>query len=371
MRHHPLRALAPLSLALAISGALMSAPVGASAPAVKVGSGVLVSKAECAANRATGTITFVSPFGYDASAGIIDVVDAKQLGYFQQLCLTVALEVPSFSVSPYELVAAGQGTVTGEGSAADTMTGTAGGANLVAVATLGATSDYAIVTRPSITKLSQLNGKILGYHTVLPVVLAEMLRRGGASLSKITQVNDTSYDPSILFNTQPGYSALQAYQSNEPLTLAADGYRLGTGFREWTPAQFGVQGTFNVQVMNGSFLRRHPTAAADFLRAELHALDFCLGHETTCVTLEQGVAKAAGYSSNLSHALAEWKIEAGLIRKSALPGRGIGVQTASEWASEARAALSYGLVAHAPVLSRIENTTLAAGLYHGTTLIWP
>jgi NitT/TauT family transport system substrate-binding protein len=316
-------------------------------------------------------MTFVSPFLYDASAGIIDVVDAQALGYFSALCITVHIEVPAQTSSPYELVAAGQGTVTGEGSAADDLLEVATGANLVAIATYADTSDYALLTRPSITKLSQLDGKLLGYHTALPVVLSEMLKSAGADLSKITEVNDTSYDPSILLAAKPGYSALQAYQSNEPLTLAAEGDAPGKAFREWTPSQFGVKGTFNVEIVNGTFLRDHAATVADFLRAELHATAYCLAHETNCVTLEQKAAVKAGFPSTVSHDLAEWRYEAGLIKSDGLPGVGVGVETAAEWAPELKAVTEYGLVKSAPSLAKVENTTLAASLYKGKQLIWP
>lgn len=331
----------------------------------------LVSKQRCAANRAAGPVTFVSPFDYDASAGIIDIVDAKQLGYFAQMCITVNIVVPAVTASPYELVAAGQGTVTGEGSAADTLVGTATGANLVAVATFGDTSDYALLTRPNITSLRLLDGKLLGYHTQLPVVLTEMLKKSGADLATIDEVNDTSYNPAVLFDAKPGFSGLQAYQSNEPLTLEAEGYKKGKSFLEWTPAQFGVQGTFNVQVFNGTFLKDHPATAADFMRAELHGLNYCLTNEKSCVDMEQTVATKAGYPGSLTHALAEWTFEAGLVRHHTLPNKGIGVETTAEWTPEAKAIVTYGVVKKAPSLAKVENTTLLSSLYHGTRLIWP
>jgi NitT/TauT family transport system substrate-binding protein len=369
-RNLPPRSLT-VTLVSAVLAGLVLVPATAGAARTPARSASLVSAKRCAENRSAGPMTFVSPFLYDASAGIIDVIDAKQLGYFAAMCITVNVIIPAPSLSPYELVAAGKGTVTGEGSAADDLLQTANGANLVAVATLGDTSDYALLTRPSITNLKMLDGRLLGYHTVLPVVLSEMLERAGASLSAINQTNDNSYDPTVLFNKNPGYAALQAYQSNEPLSLEAEGYALGTAFREWTPGQFGVQGTFNVQVVNGTFLRQHPGTVADFLRAELHALDWCISQERSCVMTEQRVASAAGYPGTLAHSLAEWRVEAALIRNHTLAGAGIGVETAAEWAPEARAVVSFGLLKQAPSLPALENTSLAAGLYHGTTLSWP
>ena len=60
----------------------------------------------CAANQAAGTITYASSFDFAAAASIVDVVVAKEKGYFEALCLDVEL-VPGFSTSNYPLVTAG------------------------------------------------------------------------------------------------------------------------------------------------------------------------------------------------------------------------------------------------------------------------
>jgi NitT/TauT family transport system substrate-binding protein len=323
-----------------------------------------ISSASCVANRAAGTITFLSPFGYDASVGILDVFAATQLGYFRQLCLSVTFN-PNLSYAPvYPEVSAGVATITGEGSAADDLVAVGNGAAFTAVATFGDTSDYALLTRSSIANLRQLEGKTLGYHTQLPVVLTEMLTKAGVDISKVHEVNDTGFDPTLLIKGP--YTALQAYQSNEPLTLDADGY--AKDFTEWKPSQFGVSGTFNVQVVNTRFLTTHPGAMKDFLRAELHAFYYCVANANRCVAL---VAKVAGKTFDVAHELAEWRLESALAMHHTLPGRGVGVETMGEWSPEAKAVLTYKLV-HKPVdLASAENTTIAASLYSGTTLIWP
>jgi NitT/TauT family transport system substrate-binding protein len=323
-----------------------------------------ISSARCAANRAAGTITFLSPFGYDASAGILDVFAATQLGYFRQLCLSVTFN-PNLSFAPvYPEVSAGVATITGEGSAADDLVAVGNGAAFTAVATFGDTSNYALLMRSSITALRQLDGKTLGYHTQLPVVLTEMLQKAGVDVSKVHEVNDTSFDPTLLVNGP--YTALQAYQSNEPLTLDADGY--AKDFTEWKPAQFGVNGTFNVQVVNTKFLEMHRGAVQDFLRAELHAFDYCVANATKCIAL---TARMAGKTFDVTHELAEWRLESALAMHHTVPGRGVGVETTSEWTPEATAVLQYKLVRKPVDLATAENTTIAASLYAGSTLIWP
>jgi putative hydroxymethylpyrimidine transport system substrate-binding protein len=326
--------------------------------------GPQISSARCAANRAAGTITFLSAFGYDASAGILDVYAATQLGYFRQLCLSVTFN-PNLSFAPvYPEVSAGVATITGEGSAADDLVAVGNGAAFTAVSTFGETSDYALLTRSSITSLRQLDGKTLGYHTQLPVVLTEMLQKAGVDVSKVHEVNDISFDPTLLVHGP--YTALQAYQSNEPLTLDADGY--AKDFTEWRPAQFAVSGTFNVQVVNTKFLEKHRDAVQDFLRAELHAFDYCVANATRCIDL---TAKAAGKTFDVAHELAEWQLESALAIHHSVPGRGVGVETTSEWTPEATAVMQDKLVRKPVDLVTAENTSIAASLYHGSKLIWP
>ncbi|MCU1492103.1 MAG: thiamine biosynthesis protein [Acidimicrobiaceae bacterium] len=364
---------APLSagLAVAVVAALgITGCASASAPgapkARASATRVVVSKARCAANRAAGTLTFLSAFGYDASAGILDVLAAKQLGYFSALCLNVDIVASSSAaVQGFELVSSGKATVTGKGSAADFLTAASAGANVVGVATFGDTSDYALLTQPSITNLRQLAGKTLAYHTTLPVAISEMLQRAGVDVSKVTQVNDTSYDPLLL--AEGKFDALQAYRSNEPITLRA----AHKAFREYVPSSYGVAGTFNVQLMNGTFVRQHAGAAADFLRAELHAFDYCVAHAQSCVAAEGAAASSAGITYDRTHNLAEWNFEAALAEQHRLPGAGVGVQTTAEWRPEAQALVQDHLLTKAPDLAKVENTTLTASLYRGAQLVWP
>lgn len=353
-----------------LAGALLTLVTGVAGAAVVTSAGVpnaahqaAVSTATCRSDRAAGTITFVSPFGFDASAGILDVFAAKSLGYFATECLTVQFVTNSYT--PNQLVSSGAATITGEGSAADAMLAIAGGSKFVGVSTFAAVSNYAILTRSAITSLPQLQGKVLGYHTALPVVLTEMLRAAHVDIAKVHQVNDTSYDPTLLISGR--FDALQAYQSNEPISLRA----AGDHFNEFLPQNFGVSGTFNVQVVNAPFLKAHRGVVANFLRAELHAFDYCNVHVAACTNFEAGYAKAAGVTYDKVHAAAEWKYEIGLVAKHALKGQGPGVQSAAEWASEKSALVSNGLVKAGALPASMQDVALARSLYAGTSLIWP
>lgn len=345
--------------ALALSGAAACSG-GSSHPA---SSGGLISSERCAANRAAGTITYVSPFGFDASAGIIEVFAADKLGYFRDLCLDV--KIVTSAPNSAALVSAGTATTTSTGSAADYLVLAANGSHTKAVATYGNTSDYCIITRPQFTSLKQLEGHTLGYHFVEEAPDLEMLRAAGVDLDKVHLVNTPDFDPNQI--VQGKLDSVGCYQSNEPLTLRSEGAK----FNEFTPAQFGVSGTYNVVFFNASFLSEHRAAAQDFMRADLHAFDYCETHQAECVSIEESYAKQAGADFSVAHERAVWRLEAALSRDHTLPGAGIGVQSEAEWQKEAGEVADFGLAKDEPSLSQVEDTTLVAGLYSRNHLIWP
>jgi NitT/TauT family transport system substrate-binding protein len=322
-----------------------------------------IPSAACARNKAVGPLTFISPFGFDASVGILDVFAAQSLGYFATECLTVHFVTNSYVAN--ELVSSGAGTITGEGSAADTMVDVANGSKFVGISTFGDTSDYAILTRKSITSLTQLEGKVLGYHAPIPVALTEMLKAAHVDIAKVEEVNDTSYDPTLLIHGR--FDGLQAYQSNEPLTLKADGDK----FNEFLPSSYGVSGTFNVQVVNQKFLAAHAAVVADFLRAELHAFNYCSIHVATCIGYEAADARAAGQPYEVAHETQEWNFEVGLVKDHTLSGKGIGTETVGEWAPERAAVVQAGLAKSSAIPTSVEDPSLVPQLYSGKTLIWP
>jgi NitT/TauT family transport system substrate-binding protein len=323
----------------------------------------IVSAERCAANRAAGTITWVSPFGFDAAAGIIDVFVADKLGYFRDLCLDVKLVTSSQNSA--SLVSAGTATTTSTGSAADFMLLAANGSNTTAVATYGNASAYCIITRPEIKNLKQLEGRTLGYHFVKAAPNLEMLAAAGVDIDKVKLINTPNFDPHQV--VQGKLDGVSCYQSNEPLTLRAEGAK----FNLFTPEQFDVSGTYNVVFFNNEFLEAHRDAAQDFMRADLHAFDYCLDHQAECIDIEQGYAERAGAEYPVPHERDVWKFEAQLSVDNTLPGKGIGVQSHAEWEPERQAVTRFGLADDIPPLRQIADTTMVDELYQGTELIWP
>ena len=232
---------------------------------------VLASKARCDRNSKAGTINFVSPFAFDASAGIMDVFMAQKLGYFDNLCLKVKINAASFTGE--QLVSSGRAQVTGIGSAADHILSVASGANLEAVATYGATDPHAILTNSKITSLKQLEGGTLGYYTNMNPGSLAMLAAAHVDVSKIKLIKLTNFDPTVV--TRGQVDGLVGYSSNQGTTLKA----AGQPYHAFYPRQFGVKGTYNIMQFNKAWLAKHRDVAADFMRADLKALAYCLHAE--------------------------------------------------------------------------------------------
>ncbi len=329
----------------------------------------LIPPKDCHRDAAAGTINFVSPFSYDASAGIVDVFMAQKLGYFKELCLKVAINAASFTGE--ELVSSDRAQVTGIGTAADALLTAATGANLTAVATYGQVDPSAIYTNQNIPTLKDLENGTLGYYTNITPSALQMLANAGVDISKIRFVKLTSYDPTLV--TRGTVDGLIGYRSNEGTALKAT----GRPYHSFYPSQYGVRGTYNVMQFNRSWLSQHTAVAANFMRADLRALDYCIAHKPACANYmaAQAAANNQGTSFPKSLTNAIWGIESRFITQSPKPW---GAETRAEWKYSLGLVRRWGHQAGmtstetVPALtSKIENTTLIQSLYKGNALIWP
>ena len=78
-------------------------------------------------------------------------------------------------------------------------------------------------------------------------------------------------------------------------------------FNEFTPKQFGIKGTYGVMQFNRTFYNKHRAAVADFMRADLKALAFCIAHKVA--VREVGVASGRGRATRVPHSrtAASWR----------------------------------------------------------------
>jgi NitT/TauT family transport system substrate-binding protein len=321
----------------------------------------LVSSSRCAANRAAGTITYLTGFFWQASVGILDPIAANALGYYSAMCLTVQLRPGNGDpTAASQLVAAGRATVTELGSPSDAITAAAGGIPVDAVATYGNTTASTLLTMPSVTNLRQLDGKTIGYKGAMPPIITAMLEKAGVDVRSLKEVS-VGYDPTILPRGQ--VQGLTAYKSNEPIELKDDGYKV----HEWDPGSFGLNGAFNVFDANRAWAAAHPDAMQDFLRATFEAYHYCLTHAATCVH-----AAARYQTGYLVHQnIQRWQLESGEVDNTLLAGHGVGYEDAAQWQPEYKLLLADHLISHAVALTTVINPNYINAIYHGPNLIWP
>jgi putative hydroxymethylpyrimidine transport system substrate-binding protein len=327
------------------------------------GSSAVAGQAQCNRNKAVGTITYISPFGYDAAAGLMDVFVAQHLGYFKDLCLDVSINAAA--QNGQQLVSSGRAQFTSIGSAADDLLAKANGANLTAIATDGAQDPHAIYTQAKITNLKQLDGGTLGYHINVTPAADAMLVAAGADPKKVKFISLTSYDPTVV--TRGQINGAIGYASNEPNELKLAHQK----FNEFLPSQYGVGGTYTVMQVNTTWFQQHRAVAADWMRADLKALQYCITNQSACVSYMTGLAATHGlgkaFPPNLESKV--WATESTYVLKN--NGLPPGVQTYSEWQPSVTLVTRYGGAKNVPSLPQVLDPGLVASLYKGNTLIWP
>ncbi|MRX43333.1 ABC transporter substrate-binding protein [Agromyces kandeliae] len=352
-------AAAPIVAILMLSGCASGA--NADIPA---GADAVIDDAACQRNRDAGTITYISGYGYSASAGQLDVFLAEELGYFDDLCLDV--EINASGANGQQLVASGQAQFTALGSASDVMLAAANSRNITAVATYGTTSPFSIFANERIGDLTDLEGGSLGYFINLTPIASAALDEAGVDVSKVELVKMTNYDPTVV--TRGQVDAIVGYASNQPESLRA----MGEPFTEFLPEDLGVQGTYNVMEVNSRFLAEHREVAADFMRASLKALEHCLADEADCVQRISDLAEAnnQGAAFPADQQARTWAVESEWVRTSEAGAPG--VQTEETWQPEYEIVQQYGGIADLPPLADMMDTSLVADLYDESgVLIWP
>jgi NitT/TauT family transport system substrate-binding protein len=319
--------------------------------------------ARCQKNQNAGTITFLTSQNFEATPGIIDVIAAQKLGYFEQLCLDVKIRPGTTNA---QLLSAGTAQIAGLGNASDAILATDSGANIVAVATYGNVGALTLLTMKNsgINSLQDLAGKTIGYKALIPPMLMAMLKDNGVDLSSINWVS-VGFDPAILSSGK--VDALAAYRSNEPFTLRKRGHEIV----EWDPDTYGVKSTFGVYAANRNWAESNPSAMEDFLRASFYAYSWI-------TSSEENLELALGFASELSLAgfdydisKQRWVNEVKLITNSQPLGTPVGWQSIEQWSSENEQLHRFNFTEKKINLNTLIDTSYLDAIYEGERLLWP
>ena len=338
-----------------------------------VGAGAPFPKSRCEANRAAGTITYLSGFDFAATASIIDVVVADDRGYFEDLCLDVELQ-PSFSTANYPIVASGDAQFASGGSFSEVVNfAAANEADLVATAVEGRSAIDSLILKPDVAeRLEDLDGTTIGVKGAIPPSVAAMLASVGLGEgAEYTTVLLDGFDPLVHIEL-PGIVGFPGYKSNEPGQLE----RAGVDFDLFAPSDFEIPGSFGVLYTTRQFLDEHPTAAQDFLRATMRGLADALADPEAAAALAIERVEAGGNPSFLSleGETFRWATDVELITAETPEGTGVGVPDPALLRAEVDAYAEVGLFGDAgtPEIDDRFEVDVIADVYDDTgTVIWP
>ncbi len=380
----PALALIPLSLLVLVPVVLSACSddlgTATSAGATDFGTAVEAGHAfpadRCQANRAAGTVTYLSSFDFAATASIVDVLVAEQAGYFDEMCLDVEVK-PSFSTANYPLLAANEAQFSSAGSFSEVIDfATKNEASFVALAVEGKTGIDALIVKDGVVasddpaELEKLRGSTIGVKGQITPSVAAMLRQGGL-------IEGTDYETVLLDGFDPAAHiavdsivGFPGYKSNEPLQLEA----AGVPFTLFDPAESGIPGSFGVLYTNATFLAEHPTAAQDFIRAAMKGLADAIADPAAAAEIAVGYINANGNAMFLSPEgeVARWAVESKLVVETNAT-TALGVPEAELLADEVRTYAEIGLFGGTePDISAYLNTGLMDGIYSADRLvIWP
>ena len=346
---------------------------GDSVPAtLDVVAGEPFSAARCEANRAAGTITYLSSFDFAATASIVDVVVADAKGYYADLCLDVELK-PSFSVDNYPLIAANDAQFSSGGSFSE-MVDFAGSndAGFVALAVEGRTGIDALITKDGeVPTLADVEGRKIGVKgAVTPSVKAMLALEGMVEGEDYETVLLDGYDP-LAHIEAPEIIGFPGYKSNEPLQLEA----AGVPFKLYNPSDYGVPGSFGIVYTNTTFLTEHPTAAQDFMRATMRGLADAVADPEGAAAIAVDAINAGENAMYLSAEgeTARWAVESQLIAESVTAEAPLGIPLPDLLLDEVTTYAGIGLFdGVVPVIDTMYDTGVLGGVYDDSgELIWP
>ena len=329
--------------------------------------------ARCAANKAAGTITYLTGFDFAAAASIVDIIAAEAAGYYTELCLDVDIKA-SFSVANYPLIADNTAQFASGGSFSEVAAfALANNADFVVTAVEGRTAiETLIVKAGKAAELGDLVGATIGVKGKLPPSIEAMML--GAGLTEGVDFETVlldGFDPTqhIAISAIVGFPG---YKSNEPGGLN----RAGIGFQTFDPLDYNIPGSFGAIYTNQTFIDNHPTAAEDFMRATMRGLADSLADPVGTANIAVEKVNANGNPNFLSPEgeVFRWETDAKLIIDTTPEGVSFGVPDATLLLAELDAYAAVGLFGDSepPDAASLLSNDIITSVYDANGMvIWP
>ncbi len=352
-----------------------TAPSTVAKPLGPTGSAVTaegISAARCEANKKAGKITYLSGFDYAATASIVEMVVADAKGYFAKMCLDVDVKA-SFSTVNYALVADNKAQFASAGSYVELVRNTPKERPLLAVYELGKTAIETLMVRDDgkLKNITDLRTKTIGIKGDLPPSIQLMLNKAGLKRGvDYKEQNVDGFNPVAHFSLP--IDALPGYKSNEPGQLARNipPVKIAT----FDPTEYNINGSFGLVYTNAKFVKEHPTAAQDFVRAALKGYQDAAADTDEAVAICVKKINATGNRNFLSPVGEgfRWKVEAKIVADSTPLGTPIGVMNARRFSTQLDEYFDAGILKERPAVADTFDESIAKGIYSSDLkVVWP
>lgn len=326
----------------------------------------------CEANRAAGTITYLSGFDLHADASIVDVLVAESKGYYDELCLDVEVQ-SSFSTDNYPLIAANDAQFASGGSFSEVVDfAGANDAGFVVLAVEGRTGIDALITKDGmVNTLEDIRGQKIGVKAAITPSVRAMLAQAGLELDvDYETVLLDGFDPMVHIEV-PDIVGFPGYKSNEPIQLTTN----DVPFKLFDPSDYDVPGSFGVLYTNLTFLQEQPTAAQDFMRATMRGLADAVADPAEAAQIAVDALNASGNAAFFTPEgeASRWAVQAELLQTAERPEAPLGMPLIDELINELTVYASVGLFGgEVPIIDTLVDPSVLEGVYDATgTLIWP
>jgi ABC-type nitrate/sulfonate/bicarbonate transport system substrate-binding protein len=350
-----------------------STPTVSTLPAVDAGKAFPADR--CAANKAAGTILYLSSYDFAASASIVDVLVAANKGYYKDLCLDVKLK-SSFSTDNYPQIAGDDAQFSSGGSFSELVdyagANDANDAGYVALAVEGRTGIDALITKDgAVATLADIKGKKIGVKgAITPSVKAMLAKAGLVENKDYTTVLLDGFDPTVHIAV-PDIVGFPGFKSNEPKQLDAKGIK----YKLFDPSSDGIPGSFGIIYTNSRFMQQFPSAAQDFMRATMKGLADAIADPAGAAKIAVDAINANGNALFLSPAgeTARWAVESKLVADGVTADAPLGLPLVDALKAEVSTYASVGLFdGKTPDISTMVDPSVVKSLYDAKgTLIWP
>ena len=328
-----------------------------------------ISQDRCDQNKKAGKLTYLTSFDFSASVSILDVIVAKDKGFFDKMCLNVDIK-PGQAPANEQQVASGAAQFSSGGSFGEIVnTNVQSNTNIVALVQYGKTAIEELLVKPEsgIKQITDLKGKTMGVKGDIPYSIQTMLGKFGVKRSNIKELALNTYDPVEHFGL--ALDALPVYKSNEPAKLDAKGIK----YVVFNPLDYDIPSSFGMLYTSKSFLNDHPSAAQDFARAAIHGFEYAQEHPEEAVKLSVDRINANGNKAYLSleGETFRWQTESKIVKDSTPKDQPIGAIDTGKAEAEIDALTKAGVFKTKPEIASMIAPGVVEGIYDHLVLIWP